>query len=142
MRVDSDGCRWLGYDEVQSVLGISRERARQLKTKLRHQLFVSSDAPGGREMLFLLDDVLAFKSSRKPGRPKRATKERAQLAPSVETSEERERRLEIEVKLLRERVSTLSAAYDELSTRLAEIEARTEGALVVRIPRRKDPRTS
>ena len=139
MRVDADGHRWLGYDEVQDVLGISRERVRQLKSKLRHQLLIASDAPGGREMLFLLDDVLAFKTNRRPGRPKNSEKEKAELVPPTETGEEQAKRMEVEIKLLRERVGALSAAFDELSTRLAVIEARTEGALVVRIPRWKDP---
>lgn len=90
-------------------------------------------------MLFLLDDVLAFKTNRKPGRPKNSEKEKAELVPPTETGEEQAKRMEVEIKLLRERVGALSAAFDELSTRLTVIEARTEGALVVRIPRWKDP---
>lgn len=139
--MDSEGNRWLDYYEVREVLGVSRERARQLKSKLRHQLFSGGNVVGGREMLFLADDVVAYKATRKPGRPKKAKPQETQLSPPVESMDERLSSISIEVKLLKEHVESLSQVCTELAARLDAVEGRTEGALIVRVPRRKDPRS-
>ena len=139
--MDSEGNRWLDYYEVREVLGISRERARQLKSKLRHQLFSDGHVVGGREMLFLADDVVAYKETRRPGRPKNAKPQEAELAPPVESADERVMRLATEVKLLKEHLESLSRACTELAARLSAVEGRSEGALIIRVPRIKDPRS-
>lgn len=141
MRLGPDGNRWLDYCEVQETLGISRERARQLKSKLRHQLIGGRGFAGGREMVFLEDDVLEYKASRKPGRPRLADSRSLDIAPPMEELETTVAGLRIEVKLLSDQVSSLASQLLEVSSRLAALDKQTEGSLIVRIPRRKDPRS-
>lgn len=140
MRVGQDGSRWLDYYEVCACLKVTRERARQLRDRFRHQLIEGAGLLGAREMLFLESDILDYKVNRKSGRPKSSPAGPRTLEPA-EPSAATVARLQLEVKLANEKIGNLSAELAEVRVRLAALESQFKGAFIVRVPRKKDPRS-